>query len=143
MTLPASTQSATRVWAGLRTLVLDLHDRRKEVSTALDLSFFKVKVLRRLVAQPLTMRELVAVLGTDAPYVTVLVRDLEARGLVTRAEHPVDRRAKIVSLTDEGLRVAQRAERLLNEPPAPVADLDPADLDTLDRIVATLLNKST
>ena len=134
---------ATRVWAGLRTLVLDLHDRRKEVSTALDLSFFKVKVLRRLVARPLTMRELVAALGTDAPYATVLVRDLEARGLVTRAEHPVDRRAKIVSLTDEGLRVAQRAERLLNEPPGPVAELDPADLDALDRIVATLLNKST
>src|SRR5207248_11573004 len=124
MTLPASTDPATRVWAGLRTLVLDLHDRRKEVSTALDLSFFKVKVLRRLVARPLTMRELVAALGTDAPYVTVLVRDLEARGLVTRAEHPVDRRAKIVSLTGEGLLMARRAERLLNEPPGPVAELD-------------------
>jgi DNA-binding MarR family transcriptional regulator len=137
------TDPATRVWAGLRTLVLDLHDRRKEVSAALDLSFFKVKVLRRLVTQPLTMRELVAELGTDAPYLTVLVRDLESRGLVTRAGHPADRRVKIVSLTDEGRRVAARAERLLNTPPAALAELDAADLDTMDRIVETLLGKST
>ncbi|MCW2915449.1 MAG: hypothetical protein JWN52_3517 [Actinomycetia bacterium] len=131
--------TATRVWNGMRTLVLDLHDRRNEVCEALGMSFIRAKALRRLALGPRTMRELAAELATDAPYTTLVVDDLEKRGLVERTVHPGDRRAKIVTATPAGLAAAELAERILSEPPAPLLGLASTDLDTLDRIVTALL----
>jgi DNA-binding MarR family transcriptional regulator len=131
--------TATRVWNGMRTLVLDLHDRRNEVCEALGMSFIRAKALRRLALGPRTMRELAAELATDAPYTTLVVDDLEKRGLVERTVHPGDRRAKIVTATPAGLAAAELAERILSEPPAPLLGLAGTDLDTLDRIVTALL----
>jgi DNA-binding MarR family transcriptional regulator len=130
-------------WRGLRTLVLDRYDRRKEVCEALDMSFVRVKALRALTTGPLTMRDLAARLATDAPYTTLVVDDLERRGLVTRSGHPTDRRSKIVTATPDGLAAARRAEEIFNEPPDPVRQLDEADLVALDRIVARLLGTPT
>jgi DNA-binding MarR family transcriptional regulator len=132
-------QTATRVWHGLRTLVLDRYDRRKEVCDALDMSFVRAKALRRLVAAPMTMRQLAAELSTDAPYTTLVVDDLVRRGLVVRDVHPEDRRQKIVTVTAAGGEAAKLAESILGEPPPPLMDLDPADLATLDRIIAALV----
>ncbi|GGK75844.1 putative transcription regulator protein, MarR [Sphaerisporangium melleum] len=132
-------QMAARVWRGLRTLVLERYDRRKEVTAALDMSFIRAKALRHLAAAPMTMRQLAAVLATDAPYTTLVVDDLVRRGLVVRDVHPDDRRQKIVTATPEGEKTAEIAERILGEPPPPLLDLDPADLATLDRILATLV----
>ncbi|HEX3788784.1 MAG TPA: MarR family transcriptional regulator [Pseudonocardiaceae bacterium] len=131
--------AAGRAWAGMRTLVLDLHDRRKEVSAALEMSFIRAKALRKLAGGPLTMRELTAGLATDPPYTTLVVDDLERRGLVERTVHPTDRRAKIVSMTPAGRVMSERGEAILNEPPAALLALDPADIAVLDRIVAALL----
>ncbi|MFC4586263.1 MarR family winged helix-turn-helix transcriptional regulator [Sphaerisporangium corydalis] len=122
----------------MRALVLDRYDRRKEVCDALDMSFIRVKALRYLVAAPLTMRQLAAKLATDAPYTTIVVDDLVRRGMVVRDVHPGDRRQKVVTVTPEGARAAGRAEEILGEPPPPLRDLDPTDLATLDRIIATL-----
>jgi DNA-binding MarR family transcriptional regulator len=133
---------AGRSWAGLRALVLELHDRRKDVVTELDLSFIRAKALIRVAAEPLGMRRLAARLGIDAPYTSVIVGDLEQRGLVTREPHPRDRRAKLVRATDAGRREAARANRILDAPPAALLALPPEDLAHLDRIVATLLDSS-
>jgi DNA-binding MarR family transcriptional regulator len=132
-------ETAARVWRGMRTLVLDLHDRRKEVCDALGLSFVRAKALRSLAVGPLTMRQLAERLATDAPYTTVVVDDLQRRGLVRRSPHGGDRRLRIVTLTPAGADAAEVAERILGRPPAPVGDLDDADLAALDRIVAKLL----
>ncbi|MCW2885422.1 MAG: hypothetical protein QOE54_7281 [Streptosporangiaceae bacterium] len=131
--------TAARVWNGMRTLVLDLHDKRDEVCGALGMSFIRAKALRRLAKGPRTMRELAAELSTDAPYTTLVVQDLEKRGLVERTVHPGDRRAKIVTATAEGLAAAALAERILGEPPAPLLALTGTDLESLDRIVTDLL----
>ncbi|WP_433223681.1 MarR family winged helix-turn-helix transcriptional regulator [Microtetraspora malaysiensis] len=130
---------ATRVWRGMRGLVVDRHERRKEVCEALGMSFIRVKALRLVAAGPLTLRRLAEQLTTDPPYTTVVVADLERRGLVERAPHPGDRRAKIVSITPEGVRAAELAERILGTPPAALLALDPADLDALDRVITRLL----
>jgi DNA-binding MarR family transcriptional regulator len=133
-------REAARVWQGMRTLVLEQHDRRKEVCEALDMSFIRVKALRRLAAiGPVTMRELAADLSTDAPYTTLVVDDLERRGLVGRSVHPTDRRSRIVTVTPEGAAAAATADRILGEPPAPLLALGPGDLAELDRIVGRLL----
>jgi DNA-binding MarR family transcriptional regulator len=137
---PVNDVAAARVWHGMRALVQDRYDRRREVCAALDLSFSRVKALRLLVAGPLTMRQLAEKLATDAPYVTLVVDDLQRRGLVTRGPHPTDRRSRLVTVTPEGRCAAARAEEILGRPPAPVLDLDPEELATLDRLVAKLLD---
>jgi DNA-binding MarR family transcriptional regulator len=135
----ASTDLVGRVWRGIRALVLDRYDRRKEVCEALGMSFVRAKALRQLAAGPMTMRGLASKLSTDAPYTTLVVDDLEQRGLVTRTVHPGDRRSKIVTMTPEGIRAADYAERILNDPPAPLRELPGEDLAALDRIVTKLL----
>jgi DNA-binding MarR family transcriptional regulator len=136
-------EQAARSWSGMRTLVLDLHDRRKSVVTELDISFIRAKALMYVSRgpEPVGMRELAARLGTDAPYTSVIVGDLETRGLVTREPHPEDRRAKLVRATDAGVKEADRAQAILDAPPAPILDLDPADLAHLERIIVQLLDQ--
>jgi DNA-binding MarR family transcriptional regulator len=129
--------AAQRSWRIIRELVLD-HDRRKAVADAFGLSFVRVKALRRLVDGPLTMRELAARLATDPPYTTLIVDDLEQRGLVARSVDPRDRRAKIVTVTEAGADLARRAEQLLDVPPAVLRELPADDLAVLERVLSAL-----
>ncbi|GII62361.1 hypothetical protein Skr01_24460 [Sphaerisporangium krabiense] len=129
---------AARVWREMRAMVLDLHDRRRQVCAALGMSFIRAKALRRLAAGPATLRRLAADLATDAPYTTVIVEDLVRRGLVVREVDPGDRRQRIVTITEAGARAAALADAILSEPPAPLRALDPADLATLHRVLRTL-----
>ncbi|MDX6229610.1 MAG: hypothetical protein QOI76_3000 [Frankiales bacterium] len=132
-------EQASRVWAGLRSVLFDLEDRKREVSRALDMSFVRAKALRRLAKAPLSMRELAQELATDAPYTTIVVHDLERRGLVTRTVNPDDKRTKIVTATPQGVAVAATAQQILDRPPTALLSLPPRDLAALERIVATLL----
>jgi DNA-binding MarR family transcriptional regulator len=134
----AAEDLAARAWQAMRTLVLDRYDRRKKVCEALGMSFIRAKALRRIAGGSLTMRELAAGLGTDPPYTTVVVDDLERRGLVARAVRPGDRRSKIVSITPSGQDQARLAGRILADPPGPVRELPAADLAALDRILSQL-----
>ncbi|NUR82771.1 MAG: MarR family transcriptional regulator [Nonomuraea sp.] len=132
-------EAVARVWAAMTDLVLRQEDRRKEVAETLGKSFFRVKALRRLLAGPMTMRELTAELSTDKPYTTLMVDDLERRGYVTRSVSPDDRRSKIVSLTPAGTVAAEHAERILARPPRSLLALGPGDLAELDRIMGSLV----
>lgn len=131
------TTPAARVWEAMRELVLD-HDRRIEVCQALGMSFFRIKVLCRVAEEPVTMGVLVERLGSDPPYVSVVVDDLVRRGLVVRTSDPADRRRKIVSVTPDGGRAAARAEDLMMTPPAVLAGLPEADMAVLDRVLGGL-----
>ncbi|MFD9891461.1 MarR family winged helix-turn-helix transcriptional regulator [Amycolatopsis sp. NPDC059027] len=130
--------SARRSWQRMRALVLDSHDRRPRVVAELGMSFIRIKALRQVARGPLTMTELTERLSTDKPYTTLIVDDLEERGLVERAVSPADRRRKIVTITEAGLAVFATAERILNEPPAELLALEPAEQAELDRILAKL-----
>jgi DNA-binding MarR family transcriptional regulator len=135
------TDDATRVWRALRQLVLDGKHGQREVCRALDLSFVKVKALRHLANEPLSLGALASALITDAPYTSVIVADLERRGLVIRAPNPEDGRSKLVSVTVAGRRAARTADAILGEPPVVLRELDENDLATLDRITRTLLGE--
>jgi len=130
--------AARRVWDVMRTMVLD-HDLKREVAEALGMSFFRVKALRRLAKGPMTMRQLAEKLATDAPYTTLMVDDLERRGLVERTVNPGDRRSKLVNATEAGRAMAARAEEIMDRPPRQLVELDPADLAELDRVLGGLL----
>jgi DNA-binding MarR family transcriptional regulator len=131
--------AAVQAWTAMRTRVLDVQDRRSAVPEALNLSFIRAKALTRLVAGPLTMRELAGQLGTDPPYTTVVVDDLERRGLLRRSTSPDDRRVKIVTITESGAEPAAIADRILSEPPPVLAALEAADLAELTRILNRLV----
>jgi DNA-binding MarR family transcriptional regulator len=81
----------------------------------------------------MTMGELANLLGTDPPYMTILVDDLERQGLVARKPHPTDRRAKLVETTALGRKMAVEARAILNRPPAELAALPEAELAALLR----------
>ncbi|MFB4308010.1 MarR family winged helix-turn-helix transcriptional regulator [Actinomadura sp. GTD37] len=146
MTEPAAEPSAPadvagRAWRNLGIVFHERNDRRREVTEALGMSFFRVKALRRIAAAatPLTLRDVAELLLTDRPYATVVVDDLVGRGLVERTPNPADRRAKLVTATGPGRAAAAEAERILATPPPSLYDLPAEDLAVLDRIAAHLL----
>jgi DNA-binding MarR family transcriptional regulator len=128
---------ARRAWRAMAEIVLE-HDRKVAVSEALGLSFARVRALRRLTAQPLTLRALADRLLADPPYITLIVDDLEQRGLVQRTPHPDDRRSKLVQLTAAGRAAATRADAILDEPPAALRDASVEDLTALLRVLERL-----
>jgi DNA-binding MarR family transcriptional regulator len=133
----ADTDLARRAWRAMSEVALD-RDRKVEVSEALGLSWTRVLALRRLATQPHTLRALAERLAADPPYVTLMVDDLEERGLVQRRPHPEDRRAKLVELTAAGRAAAVRADAILHEPPAALHDVPAEDLAALLRVLERL-----
>jgi DNA-binding MarR family transcriptional regulator len=131
----SASDRAVQAWAVMCDLVLD-NERRRQVSDALGMSFGRIKALRRIARNPMLMGELAATLGIDPPYMTIVVDDLQAQGLVERRPHPTDRRAKLVVATRKGKDAARRAEAILGSPPAGLKDLDDGDLDELRRILS-------
>jgi DNA-binding MarR family transcriptional regulator len=131
------TDLGRRAWRAMSDVILD-HDRKVAVSEALGLSWARVLALRRLAAEPLTMRALAQRLAADPPYVTLIVDHLEERGLVARRPHPEDRRAKLVELTAAGRAAAARADAILDEPPAALRDAPAEDLAALLRVLERL-----
>jgi DNA-binding MarR family transcriptional regulator len=133
----ADADLARRAWRAMSDVVLD-HDRKVAVSEALGLSFARVRALRRLAEEPHTLRALAERLAADPPYVTLMIDDLEERGLVQRTPHPEDRRAKVVALTAAGRAAAARADAILDEPPAALRDVPAEDLAALLRVLGRL-----
>jgi DNA-binding MarR family transcriptional regulator len=58
---------------------------------------------------PITQRRLADHAATDPMMTSQVLRVLERRGLVTRASHPDDRRARALSVTDSGRALADEA----------------------------------
>jgi DNA-binding MarR family transcriptional regulator len=129
--------TAREVWLRMSDLVLD-HQRRREVSEAVGLSFSRARAVRRVADEPMSMGDLAASLGIDRPNATVLVDDLEAQGLVRRRPHPTDRRTKMVEATRKGKSLARRANEILSTPPAALSALSAEDLDALRRVLASI-----
>jgi DNA-binding MarR family transcriptional regulator len=112
--------------------------RRREVLEAVGLSWGRVRAIRRLARQPMSMSELAGALTIDPSNATVVVDELEALGLVRRRAHPTDRRAKLVEATRKGKQIAARADEILSLPPAELERLEPAELGTLRRILGSV-----
>jgi DNA-binding MarR family transcriptional regulator len=133
----AASHLSREVWTLMSDLVLD-HQRRRQVSEAVGLSFSRTRALRRVADEPMSMGELAAALGIDRPNATVLVDDLEGQGLVRRRPHPTDRRAKMVEATHKGKNIATRANEILGTPPAALSALGAEDLKALQRVLTSI-----
>lgn len=127
--------TARQVWS-LMCDVVFANVRRREASEAVGLSFGRLRAIRRLARQPMSMSELAHSLTIDPPNATVLVDELEALGLARRKAHPTDRRAKVVEATRKGRNVAERADEILSTPPPELDGLNDDDLKRLWGILA-------
>jgi MarR family transcriptional regulator, lower aerobic nicotinate degradation pathway regulator len=105
-----------------------------------DLSVIQIRLLGVLRDRVPTMNELARLLGLDKSSVTGLVDRAERRGLVTRAPSAADRRAVLVSLTDQGRSLASAgAARFGADVRLLLEHLAPADRAALSRITSRLL----
>ena len=105
-----------------------------------DLSIIQTRLLGVLRDRKPTMHELARFLGLDKSSVTGLVDRAERRGLVARVPSTTDRRAVLVSLTDDGRSlVSQAAARFEADVSALLSRLPPRERETLSRIVSRLL----
>jgi DNA-binding MarR family transcriptional regulator len=66
-------------------------------------------VFRALADRPCTVSDLAGRLGISKQGAAQIVDDMQGRGLVVRRTDPDDRRARLVSLTDEGNRALAKA----------------------------------
>ncbi|MGV0738438.1 MarR family transcriptional regulator [Mycobacterium syngnathidarum] len=131
------TRLADEVWAALTTLVFDHRDRwRRAVIERTGLPFSRIRVLKRLAREPLTVKQLAYAATVDAPAATVAVNDLEERGLVVREVDPANRRSKLVSLTDDGRALLARIDEVEDPAPQALASLDTEDLEALRAILS-------
>jgi DNA-binding MarR family transcriptional regulator len=112
-------------------------DRTRELRDALELGrgSGRVKTLLSLADGPLSLGDLSEITGVDAPYATLIVNELEARGLVTRTPAVDDRRRKLVSLTRSGQDAVSTARGIINRPPT---SLELLSVEQLHKISAAL-----
>jgi DNA-binding MarR family transcriptional regulator len=75
------------------------------------LSLAQYHLLEPLSGGPRTNRELAEQAGISAPSVTRMVGGLLQRGLLTRIDDPIDRRAVVISLTEDGRAALARKQR--------------------------------
>jgi DNA-binding MarR family transcriptional regulator len=118
-------------------------DWRRVASEKTGLPFGRLRALRQLSGAALTLSELAERMGTDAPSATVIVNDLERRGLAERQPHPTNKRAKLVSLTPEGKEVVARARREMEKMPAAFSAIAASDLAAFERVVEAITASRT
>jgi DNA-binding MarR family transcriptional regulator len=127
---------ADDVWRVLLRFAFESRDSwRRAVVDQSGLPFSRVRILRRLAREPLTVKAVAHSATIDAPAATVAVNDLEERGLVVREVDPTNRRSKLVSLTEAGQALVARIDATDDPAPDPLAALDDADLTTLRTIL--------
>lgn len=128
-------------------LLLETHRRfRQELITRAhadgygDLRLPHLHVFGNIDARGTRLTELAARAGLGPSAMLQIVDDLEQRGYLIRNADPTDRRAKLVSLTDDGLAAMRRTRKLIATMEADYAQLLGADrYETMRDALAVLI----
>jgi DNA-binding MarR family transcriptional regulator len=127
---------AEAVWRAMASLVIDNRDGwKRAVIEETGLPFSRIRILKRLSARPMTVKQVAHAAAMDAPATTVAVNDLEDRGLVVRQTDPTNRRCKVVSLTGAGRAMVDKIDAVADPAPNALAALDDAQLKDLKAIL--------
>jgi DNA-binding MarR family transcriptional regulator len=130
---------ADDVWRAMAALVIDNRDSwRRAAVERTGMPFSRIRILKRLDRQPMTVKQVAQAATIDAPAATVAVNDLEERGLVVREPDPANRRCKVVSLTDAGRDMVRTIDGIHDPAPEVFAALADADLTELKAILDKL-----
>jgi MarR family transcriptional regulator, organic hydroperoxide resistance regulator len=79
---------------------------------------------------------------TDVMMTSQVVRTLEEKGLVTRAAHPTDTRAKVVTLTAEGRKLAQHAMSVVETADAQFFEALGGQVSTIVQLMRQLVSEN-
>ena len=127
---------AEAVWRAMASLVIDNRDGwKRAVIEETGLPFSRIRILKRLSARPMTVKQVAHAAAMDAPATTVAVNDLEDRGLVVRQTDPTNRRCKVVSWTGAGRAMVDKIDAVADPAPNALASLDDAQLKDLKAIL--------
>jgi DNA-binding MarR family transcriptional regulator len=127
---------AEAVWRAMASLVIDNRGGwKRAVIEETGLPFSRIRILKRLSARPMTVKQVAHAAAMDAPATTVAVNDLEDRGLVVRQTDPTNRRCKVVSLTGAGRAMVDKIDAVADPAPNALASLDDAQLKDLKAIL--------
>ncbi len=140
--LAGSVSAADQAWALLLQITFErVHAHFAAAIAELDLAPTQAKALHELnVEPPISMRELAERLRSDPSNVTGLVDRLEARGLVERRRHPVDRRIKGLALTAAGAATRERLFARLYSAPRAISELPEPDQRFLREVLQRVLS---
>ena len=131
---------ADEVWRTMAAVVIDNRDSwKRAVIERSGLPFSRIRILKRLSRQSMSVKELAHAATIDAPAATVAVNDLEDRGLVVREIDPTNRRCKIVSLTEVGRAMVREIDGITDPAPNALAALDDTELKSLQAILEKLV----
>jgi DNA-binding MarR family transcriptional regulator len=134
--MPADTVLA----ADLRTTVMRLARRLRNQRADTSMSLTQIAALGTLERHgPLTPGELAAHERVQPPSMTRIVAKLEAAGVVTRTEHPTDRRQVLVAVSPAGHAMI-KADRKRRDAwlAQRMRDLPPEDVEVLRRAAVIL-----
>lgn len=108
----------------------------------LELTFAQARALFILAARrELTVSQLAKILAVGKPTASILVQQLVERGLVTRTEHPTDRRNTILNLSPKGAEIgAGRREAREKQWQRWLSSLSNDELSALARGLSALTN---
>ena len=130
----------TALASELRTTVMRLARRLRSQRADTSLSLSQIAALGTLDRHgPLTPGELAAHERVQPPSMTRVVAALELAGMVTRTDHPTDRRQVLVAVSPKG-RALLRDDRRRRDAwlAQRMRDLDPADLEVLRQAARVL-----
>ena len=89
----------------------------------------------RFLEEPRTMGQMAEDLRCDPSNVTGIVDTLEAKGLARRRPSEVDRRVKVIELTQKGRKLRAKMTTEIRKPPAWLKRLSAADQRTLREVL--------
>lgn len=129
-------QLAAGAWTMISDQMLARRHHNGEIAAELGLSNGDVNALLTLDRdEPRRQKVLVELWQFDPSMVTWQIDRLVERNLVVREISEVDRRGKVIVLTDHGIELQDRLRQLLSEPPPALGRLGTEDLVDLVRIL--------
>ena len=110
-------------------------DRRLQPFGLTEATWLPLIYLARTPA-PVRQKDLAASLVLDGSSVVRLLDALEAAGLIERREESVDRRAKIITVTDRGLSIIDQVESVSRDVRnATLVGLSPEEIEVATRVL--------
>jgi MarR family transcriptional regulator, organic hydroperoxide resistance regulator len=102
--------------------------------------FNALDLVTRVHPEPQEPWQLAQLLAIGSNHITMVLDRLEEQELVTRGPHPHDRRRRLVRVTPDGKRLAERIRKSLAEVEAQLVDaaLRPDEQRELERLAAQL-----
>jgi DNA-binding MarR family transcriptional regulator len=133
-------QDAENLYAALSELVRVYQFRDRDTICCYDVSVTQCYAMEALLRRgPSGLNELAAELYLDKSTTSRVVATLERKGYVTRARHPGDRRAVVLTVTGAGRRLHDRIRKdLVDEERRLLADFEPEVRKAAPRLLVRL-----